>query len=143
MKIGRKPRQGNASGAPTGGRARPALVAFGDAARPRWLKLLAKGFRHCLIAIKDGGRWVVCDPLSHWTEIAVLPCLPEHVIAARLVAAGYLVVPARACAPEPAPQPWRPYTCVEAVKRALGLRAPWVLTPKQLFRRLTADFDCL
>lgn len=123
------------------GIARRALVGFGDATRPRWLKLLTCGFRHCLVAIEHGGRWVVCDPRSHWTAIAVLPPMREPDIARHLADAGYLVVPARARAPEPIAQPWRPYTCVEAVKRALGLRAPWVLTPRQLFRRLTTEFD--
>jgi hypothetical protein len=31
------------------------------------------------------------------------------------------------------PAPLRPYTCVEAVKRILGLHAPWVITPWQLY----------
>ena len=34
-------------------------------------------------------------------------------------------------------QPLAIFTCVEAVKRILGIRATWVLTPWQLYRRLS------
>ncbi len=33
----------------------------------------------------------------------------------------------------------RPLTCVEAIKRLVGLESAWTLTPWQLFRRLQRD----
>jgi hypothetical protein len=35
--------------------------------------------------------------------------------------------------------PVRPFTCVEAVKRLIGIHAPWTLTPWQLFGHLTDE----
>jgi hypothetical protein len=46
------------------------------------------------------------------------------------VIATTLMIPPRVLAPI------RPFTCVEAVKRVLGLRAPWVFTPWQLYCHL-------
>jgi hypothetical protein len=50
---------------------------------------------------------------------------------------GLHVVKTVATTPPAKCAPFRPFTCVEAVKRALGLRAPWVFTPRQLHRHLT------
>ena len=49
----------------------------------------------------------------------------------RCVTAALAPTPLR-CAPP------GPFTCVEAVKRALGLRAPLVWTPRQLYRHLNS-----
>ncbi|MEK7244774.1 MAG: hypothetical protein AAB223_02000, partial [Pseudomonadota bacterium] len=49
-----------------------AVVAFADAERPRWLRFLPKGFRHCFALVRSSGRWVVINPMSHWTEVAAL-----------------------------------------------------------------------
>lgn len=40
---------------------------------------------------------------------------------------------------QPTPYLRGPMTCVEAVKSLLGIRAFWIITPRQLFRRLCAD----
>lgn len=102
-----------------------------------WLRLLRPGFRHCLVVLDDGRHWVVIDPTAPRTDVAVLeragvPDLPD-----RFRALGLTVVPAAVRCGAIRPAPWGPFTCVEAVKRVLGLRAPFVLTPWQLHRYLT------
>lgn len=121
------------------GSPRRALVLFGGEPQLAWLRALRPGFRHCAAILQCGAVWVIYNPMSNATEVATLPACAEADLAARLGAAGYRVVATDVAAPWPAPLPWRPFTCVEAVKRAIGLRAAAVLTPWQLYRRLTAE----
>lgn len=116
-----------------------ALVLFGGEPDLAWLKALKPGFRHCAAVLQCGAVWVVYNPMSNATEVATLPACGEAELAARLESRGYRVVATAVAPPQPVPLPWRPFTCVEAVKRAIGLRAPAVLTPWQLYRRLAAD----
>jgi hypothetical protein len=114
-----------------------AWVVFSGVAALWWLRPLRPGFRHCLVALDDGRHWVVIDPTAPRTDVAVLeragvPDLPD-----RFRALGLTVVPAAVRCGATRPAPWAPFTCVEAVKRVLGLRAPFVLTPWQLHRHLT------
>jgi hypothetical protein len=103
-----------------------------------WLRALKPGFRHCLVALPDGrGGWLVYEPMAHATRIAALPAGAIGDPLAWFQAHGVLPVPVRL---RPVPRraaPWGPFTCVEAVKRALGIRAVGVLTPWQLFRYVT------
>lgn len=117
-----------------------AVIAFTDARRPWWLCFFPRGFRHCFALVRDAGRWVVVNPMSHWTEISVLPEAADGADAQDIVRAlAHKNIRAAVCAvAEPARRtlPPTPFTCVEAVKRILGLRAPWVLTPAALARFL-------
>ena len=118
---------------------RLAVVGFAGHAELAWLRLLKPGFRHCLVALHEPAGWIVYDPLAHATEFALLPLEAAADPFAWLLGHGYLPVPARRRPPLRRPLAPAPFTCVEAVKRALGLRAPLVLTPWQLFRRLVDD----
>lgn len=116
--------------------ARRALVVFADDTTLKWLRPLAPGFRHCFVAIAHENCWIVCNPLSHFTDLDVLDALPAAALAAWYRRHGFTVVETEAGVPRPVAAPLRPFTCVEAVKRALGLHAPWVFTPHQLYRHL-------
>jgi hypothetical protein len=124
-------------------RAGLALVVFGDATTLRWLRLLRPGFRHCFLAVNDGRHWITYDPLCHSTEIAVQPVPAAFDLAAWYRAQGHVVVETRIRRGNGGDgrgtMPWRPFTCVEAVKRALGLDAPDVWTPWQLYRHLLRE----
>ncbi len=109
------------------------LVGFVGHADLWWLRLLRPGFRHCFAVIRQGPFWVVIDPMSHHTLVRVESC-PE--LMEFYVSRGITVVATRLRPPPRRPAPWRPHTCVEVVKRLLGLRAPWVLTPWQLHKFL-------
>jgi hypothetical protein len=101
-----------------------------------WLRLLKPGFRHCLALLTDGRHWVAVDPLAGFTDVAVLDLPAEFDLPGWYRAQG-LIVDAAPLRRPPGPAPWGPFTCVEAVKRLIGLRAPWVLTPWQLHHYLT------
>jgi hypothetical protein len=118
---------------------RVAVVGFSGKTEIRWLRWLKPGFRHCLVLLWDGRDWVVYDPLAHVTELVVVRDRPDFCPIAWLLEQGCLPVPVRPATPAPRLAPVAPYTCVEAVKRVLGLHARFVLTPWQLFRRLTGD----
>lgn len=125
--------RGAGSDAPAPG----AWVVFSGEAALWWLRLLRPGFRHCLVVLDDGRHWVVIDPTAPRTDVAVLERAGTPDLPNRFRAFGATVVPAVVRCGAIRPAPWAPFTCVEAVKRVLGLRAPFVLTPWQLHRHLT------
>lgn len=123
--------------------AKIAVVAFADAERPRWLRFLAKGFRHCFALVCISGRWVVINPMSHWTDVAVLTESADGATADEMVRTledrGLAAVACAIAEPSRRAGPPAPFTCVEVVKRILGIREPLVLTPRQLFRFLVEN----
>ena len=131
------------SGAPDAAPASPdaplprAWVVFSGQVELRWLRVLRPGFRHCFVALNDGRHWLVVDPLAPFTDVAVLDLPADYDLPDWFRGLGFTVVPARLRRGLTRPAPWGPATCVEAVKRVLGLHAPFVLTPWQLYRRLT------
>jgi hypothetical protein len=115
------------------------LVIFADHAGCAWLRLLRRGFRHCFVVLRPGPVWVACEPLKDRIELDVLALPPDFDLAAFYGAQGHRVLQGR----PPAPSPRRPFapaplTCVTVVKRLLGIRAPWVWTPWQLYGHLSA-----
>lgn len=114
-----------------------ALVVFVDESGLRCLRWLRRGFRHCFVAVRRDTAWVICDPLSHRTDLTIIDGFTGEQLAFWYRSHGFQVVLTHV---RPCPRrlaPLRPYTCVEAVKRVLGMHAPWVLTPWQLYRRLS------
>lgn len=112
------------------------LVVFTDAADLWWLRPLRPGFRHCFIALACAGGWLVVDPMSHRTAIAHFPLGQEFDLLDWYQQHGLVVVPVKKISPERRVAPFMPHSCVECVKRILGIRAVSVLTPWQLFRYL-------
>jgi len=110
-----------------------AFVAFGGDADLKWLKILKPGFRHCFAVLETGGQWVIYNPLSNHTDITVIEgvCVFELMQVYRNM--GYRIVPAKLPQDRKKSAPWGLYTCVEAVKRILGIHAPLVITPWNLF----------
>lgn len=112
-----------------------AWVVFSGEAELPWLKILRPGFRHCFALLNDGRHWVTLDPLSNYTDINVHDLPPDFNLPEWMIERGLIVVraPVRRTA---AAAPWMPHTCVEAVKRVLGLHARCILTPWQLYKYL-------
>ena len=112
-----------------------ALVIFGET-EIKWFRFLKKGFRHCFAIIEGRTGWAVYNPLSHYTEIKMYPSLGADELVRFYDAMGYTVVETRVREPARKMSPVAPFTCVEAVKRALGIQARYIATPWQLFRFL-------
>lgn len=114
-----------------------ALVVFSDQADLRWLRLLRPGFRHCFVLLELGDAWVCVNPLAHRTSVEVWSLAPATDLPGWLRAqAGLTVVETEVRRPPRHPSPLGLYSCVEAVKRVLGLQERWVLTPGQLHDHL-------
>jgi hypothetical protein len=119
---------------------KPALVVFVDLNGCTWLHGLRRGFRHCFAVLRDCDAWLACDSLKDRIELFVLPVAADIDLASFYRAQGHRVLIGTT-------QPMSrrrsfsiaPLTCVTVVKRLLGVRAPWVLTPWQLFRHLERD----
>jgi len=113
-----------------------ALAVFSGAADLAWLKILKPGFRHCFVVVDCNGIWVVHNPLSHYTEITVLDGVSRRDLAAWYRQRGFRVVACRVQTPPRRSAPVGFYTCVEAVKRILGIHARRVITPWNLYNFL-------
>lgn len=119
-----------------------AVVVFSDTCDLAVLRPLARGFRHCFVVLRRGGAWVVVDPLAHRTAVDLLPASlarDAEAVAALYRANGLAAEVVAVAEPPRRLAPVRPHTCVEAVKRVIGRRAPWVFTPAQLHRFLQAE----
>ena len=114
-----------------------AWVVFSGQTEISWLKFLKPGFRHCYVLINDGERWTSIDPLSHVTEISVHHHVPaEFDLPTWLSARGNRVVKAPLNRDVTKAAPFMLFTCVEAVKRVLGIHRRGIVTPWQLYRHL-------
>lgn len=102
------------------------------------LRMLKKGYRHCFVILHDGERWLSLDPLSSHTEVFVHGVPAQFDMAAWLRGRGHKVVPANIRETHK-PAPFMLFTCVEAVKRVLGVHKRTVITPWQLYRYLSRD----
>lgn len=113
-----------------------AWVVFSGQADLPWLRLLKPGFRHCYVLMNDGEHWISIDPLSGHTEIMVHHIAPAFDLPGWLSSRNLTVVKAQTQL-RAQPAPWSIYSCVEVVKRILGLHDFWVFTPYQLYKKLT------
>ncbi len=114
-----------------------ALVVFTGEATLWWLRFLKPGFRHCYIAVRDDSRWVFMNLMSHQTELFSCDPLPSGMVADWLREHGCAVLATRIRQAPRKPAPRGPLTCVEAVKRVLGIQAPLVWTPWALHQHIT------
>ncbi len=115
-----------------------AWVIFSGQTEIPYLKILRDGFRHCFIVLRRGDHWISFDPLAHKTEIE-LHYLPDNFdLPDWLRTRGHTVVETQVTQARPRPLPVALFTCVEAVKRVLGVDSWRVVTPWQLYKHLTA-----
>ena len=115
-------------------------VAFTDQTDLAFLKILKRGFRHCFVLVHDGMRWISFDPLAGHTELMSYPELgAEFDFPAHLRRTGHTMVKVKNVQQDHKPSRMAPvmiHTCVEAVKRLIGVRGFFILTPWQLYRHL-------
>ena len=117
-----------------------AIVIFGPS-QLAYLKVLRDGYQHCMIAVQSGPSWQLIDPLSNafcLTELGIAH--PEEIISS-FVEQGFDAVFTQRRAPIAAEMPLGLFTCVEVVKRVLGLRNRWIMTPWQLRKMLGAHLS--
>lgn len=114
-----------------------AWVVFSGETDWPWLQMLRPSFRHCFVIINDGQGWVSVDPMLNHTDVQAYRHLPaDFDLPNWLRKRGLRVLQATLDRSHKRPAPLGVFTCVEAVKRILGLHARFVMTPWQLFRHL-------
>ncbi|MHC1627740.1 MAG: hypothetical protein ACXQTI_02780 [Candidatus Nezhaarchaeales archaeon] len=116
------------------------VVVFKEADSWWWWKpFLRKGFSHCIFidSVCADHFWLIVDPNKHYTHIECVPKKLKPTIE-DLIEDECIIVPVKqeidlnsVC-----------YTlclnnCVDTVKRILGIRATFCITPYQLYKRLT------
>jgi hypothetical protein len=101
-----------------------------------WLRVLKPGFRHCFLVLQDGRHWLTLDPLATYTELAVQPLPADFDLPGWYRAQDLTVVAAPIVRGHRRPAPLAVFSCVEALKRALGIHDRWLITPFQLYRHL-------
>ena len=114
-----------------------AWVVFTGKTDIRWLRILKSGFRHCFVIINDGQRWMSIDPLAPYTDIHIyhhidsIFDLPQW-----LTQQGYTIIKSNINKRHKRQAPWMFSTCVESIKRILGIHHRFVITPWQLYCHL-------
>ena len=114
-----------------------AVVVFEHREARGVLRLLRPGFRHCFCLVSRESGWMLCDPLKQSIHLAWLPDLGAERLLQHFSRNGRTAL--LGTAPEPAPAlriRLRPLTCVEVVKRILGLAELPAATPWQLHEAL-------
>ncbi|MGB4107189.1 MAG: hypothetical protein WBK55_05270 [Alphaproteobacteria bacterium] len=112
------------------------VVFSGQCEEMPWLRVLRPGFRHCYALLNDGRHWICFEPLSNYTDIQVQNLPAVFDLPLWLKDHGHTVVKARVVRSRKE-APWMPHTCVEAVKRVIGLHARSIITPWQLYKHLS------
>ena len=107
-----------------------AYVAFGGERTRWWMRFLKKGFYHCALLLGNGRDWILIDPLVHFTDVIVLKNVRIREV---MQAKGYRLIRTTPRIPNCTQLQLRPMTCVETVKRFLGIRSFKIWTPYQLF----------
>ncbi len=112
-----------------------AWVAFTGKTELKILRFLKPGFRHCLLILNDGTNWLTVDPRAPQTDIIIHTAPLNFDLPLWIEDLGYTVLKTPIYAPQ-SPAPWLSVGCVGTIKRVLGLHAPLIFTPHQLYRYL-------
>ena len=113
-------------------------VVFSGQADLPWLRLLKPGFRHCFVVLHDGKGWLTVDPMLHHMDVHSHHHLPaDFDLPGWLAKRGQKVIEVPLERSHVRPAPISIFTCVEVVKRILGIHARRIFTPWQLYHYLT------
>ena len=112
-------------------------VVFSGQTDKFWLRLLKPGFRHCYVLINDGLRWISVDPMLHRMEVLMHHVPPDFDLPGWLESRGLKSLAVRQTGFQDKPMVPMPFSCVETVKRIIGLRKLSLFTPWQLYRHLS------
>lgn len=111
-----------------------ALLVFtsGTAGHRRWY--LAADFQHCITCVRTVRGWMLFEPLEDVLVVKRLGAVDPRQLASVNVALGRVVIAGtkRSGRSRLFNSPFRG-NCVDSAKRLIGLDAPLVVTPRQLY----------
>jgi len=113
-----------------------ALVVFSDNTGLWWLKLLKSGFRHCFMILETDRGYVWLDPLSQRFTVRLLDGMEYDGLKEWYENQGMKVIPVLVNEQGNRPFPWGVMSCVEVIKRVIGVRQGMIFTPWQLYQYL-------
>ncbi len=114
-----------------------AVVVFHGHGTGFWPAFLGRdGFRHCFVVVPAGAYWILLDGHAGSPRLEVVGGTAAHDMAVHYKRQGFTIIEAEILEREPLVWPWMLMNCVGATKAVLGIAAPWVLTPWQLYRHL-------
>ena len=108
-----------------------AYVAFGGNPTHWWTKFLKKGFYHCFLIMGNGFDWILIDPVWNFTDLIFIR---NKNLLSIIKEKGYKLLRTTPHLTLRSKGHFRPLTCVETVKRFLGISEPKIWTPYQLFQ---------
>jgi len=114
-------------------------VIFTDNTDLWWLRWLKPGFRHCyvLLRLHNSGRWLELNPMSNQFFAAIYDYPRDFDYLAYLShRRGITVCPAELVEAPYKCAPLSFFTCVEFVKRVIGLHDCFIHTPWQLYKKI-------
>lgn len=105
------------------------FVVFVDNTSLWWLHLLKKDFRHCYILFEtDSGEYLELNPMSNKVFITIRNNIDFSTM-------RYCEIKMQKAPLKCAPLGF--FTCVEFVKRIIGIHDFFIITPYQLFLKLS------
>lgn len=114
-----------------------AYVVFVDNVSLWWLKLLKPGFRHCYLLFSSFNDrvWIEINPYSNQTKVQIYD-FGDSLSYNLAVAAQKDCTVCEVCIVNAPPKcaPLGFFSCVEMVKRVLGMHSLLVITPFQLYK---------
>lgn len=109
-------------------------VIFSGTTNLWWLKFLKNKFRHCYLILELSNHlWLEINPLSNQTFINIYEYYPANLCFSDKV----IVVKTNLQIAPLCPAPLGFFTCVECVKRMLGIHNFFIFTPYRLYKFLT------
>lgn len=118
---------------------RHAFVVFQNETSLWWLKALKPGFRHCyiLFPLPESNSWLELNAMSNFFFFTIHHFGKGYDYISELRhSPGISILETEVQNPPPCEAPRFLFTCVEFVKRCLGIHERWVITPWQLYKKL-------
>ncbi|MTI10738.1 hypothetical protein [Curvivirga aplysinae] len=113
------------------------IIIFQNETNISILKLLKKGFRHCFAYQVEGSNILKIDSLSNITTVQQIQGITPFDLIKTHRKQGHICHLITPCSfPPQKIAPPLPFSCVETIKRLLGLHACFILTPWQLYQHL-------
>lgn len=115
-----------------------AVVVFQDEVSLWWLRLLRPGFRHCYVLFPYGkNSYLELNAYSNCLLVQIRRFGIGYDYLAELERQGKTLVRDVLIKEAPLkPAPLAPFSCVELVKRVLGIHDFFLITPSQLYKKI-------